>query len=64
MRDLFASSVRIGLCVVLATPFAVGQLGIGPITTTVKFPKKRIGHPASTIAQGFASSLPGNTART
>src|SRR5215470_14760973 len=54
MRGFLASSMRLGLCVVLATPFAVGQLGIGPITTTVKFAKKRIGHPASTIAQGFA----------
>jgi len=54
MRGFLAASVRLGLCVVLATPFAVGQLGIGPITTTVKFPKKRVGHPGNTIAQGFA----------
>jgi hypothetical protein len=54
MRGFLAASVRLGLCVVLATPFAVGQLGIGPITTTVKFPKKRVGHPANTITQGFA----------
>jgi len=53
MRSFQASSLRLGLFVALAAPFAIGQLGIGPITTNVKFAKKRIGHPASSIAQGF-----------
>jgi hypothetical protein len=54
MRSFQASSLKLGLFVALAAPFAVGQLGIGPITTNVKFAKKRVGHPGTTIAQGFA----------
>ena len=53
MRSFQASSLRLGLFIALAAPFAIGQLGIGPITTGVKFAKKRIGHPPSTIAEGF-----------
>jgi len=39
MRSFQASSLRLGLFVALAAPFAIGQLGIGPITTNVKFAK-------------------------
>ena len=53
MRRFQASFLRLSLFVAVAAPFAVGQLGIGPITTTVKFAKKKVGHPATTIAQGF-----------
>ena len=53
MRSFQASTLRLGLFMALAAPFAIGQLGIGPITTTVKFAKKRVGHPGTTIAQGF-----------
>jgi hypothetical protein len=53
MRSFQASSLRLGLFVALAAPFAIGQLGIGPITTGVKFAKRRVGHPTSAIAQGF-----------
>jgi len=55
MRNFQASSLRLGLFVALAVPCAIGQLGIGPITTGVKFAKKRVGHPASTIAPGFSA---------
>jgi hypothetical protein len=51
---LQAASMKLGLLVALAAPLAVGQLGIGPITTEVKFAKKRVGHPATSIASGFA----------
>src|SRR5258708_3941781 len=54
MRGFQASFLRLGLFVAMTTPLAIGQLGIGPITTGVKFPKKRVGHPASTVASGFA----------
>ena len=54
MHGFQASSLKLGLVVALAVPFAVGQVGIGPITTGVKFAKKHVGHPASTIASGFA----------
>jgi hypothetical protein len=53
MRSFQASSLRLGLLVALAAPFAVGQLGIGPITTGVKFAKHKVGHPGTTIAPGF-----------
>lgn len=53
MRGIQASSLRLGLFVALAAPLAIGQLGIGPITTGVKFAKKRVGHPGTTIASGF-----------
>ena len=53
MRSFQALSLRLGLFVALAAPFAIGQLGIGPITKGVKFAKKRVGHPPSTIAPGF-----------
>ena len=48
-----ASSLKLGLVVALAAPMAFGQLGIGPITTGVKFAKKHVGHPATSIASGF-----------
>jgi len=53
MRVLQASSLRLGLFCALAVPCAIGQVGIGPITTGVKFAKKHVGHPASTVAPGF-----------
>jgi hypothetical protein len=48
-----ASSLRLGLFVALAAPFAIGQLGIGPITKGVKFAKRRVAHPPTTVAPGF-----------
>jgi hypothetical protein len=54
MSGFQASSLRLGLFVALAAPLAIGQLGIGPITTGVKFAKKRVAHPGTTIASGFA----------
>jgi len=48
-----ASSLKLGLVVALAAPMAFGQLGIGTITTGVKFAKKHVGHPATSIASGF-----------
>jgi len=53
MRSFQASSLRLGLFVALAAPFAIGQLGIGPITKGVNFAKKRVGHPVSKVAPGF-----------
>ena len=53
MRDLQTLLIRLGLFFGLAVPLAVGQLGIGPITTGLNQAKKRVGHPKTRIAQGF-----------
>jgi hypothetical protein len=53
MRSSHASLLRLGLFFALAAPLAFGQLGIGPITTGVKFAKQRVGHPNSKVASGF-----------
>jgi hypothetical protein len=53
MRGLQPLLIRLGVFVCLAVPLAVGQLGIGPITTGLNQAKKRVGHPKTNIAQGF-----------
>jgi hypothetical protein len=53
MRGLQTLLIRLGVFVALAVPLAVGQLGIGPITTGLNQARKRVGHPKTKIAQGF-----------
>src|SRR5947209_879880 len=53
MRSFQASSLRLGLFIELAPPLAIGQLGIGPLTTGVKVGKKKTGQPPATVAEAF-----------
>jgi Bacterial protein of unknown function (DUF839) len=55
MHSCRTLSFKLAAMVALSAPLAFGQLGIGPITTEVKFAKKHVGHPASTIASGFSA---------
>lgn len=53
MHSVRAFSLKVSLVLGMAAPLALGQLGIGPITTGVKNAKQRVGHPPTTIAKGF-----------